>query len=179
MSVQRRAVAVTVAVVAVAALASCSSPPDYVGEVGTMVDAEGAMTVFVHTCGYDIDEVAVASDGDTVATFVPDAPFSDAQSFTLGEPAPSGWDASSEVQDAAMTTDPNATITVEVSQHDPGADEQFRGGEATMERLLDQQGRIVMGKPHKSGDQALTDPPEWDDACSHEYDSPETTGADG
>ncbi|HIW91917.1 MAG TPA: hypothetical protein H9870_09685 [Candidatus Corynebacterium avicola] len=175
---QRRYGAVSATLGTAAALASCGSPPDYVGEVGTMVDADGAMTVFVHTCGHDIDEVTVAADGDTIAPFVPDVPFSGAQSFALGGPAPSGWDASAETKTVPQDPDSAATITVDVTMHSPGTDVEFRSGEATMAGLTDQKDRIVMGTPHKSGDQSLTDPPEWDDACSHGRHSPEIKGAD-
>lgn len=145
-------------------LAACGQPT-FVGDSGTMEDESGRLTVFVNTCGEEIEGVTVASDGTTIAEYTPAEPASGAFTFVLGDPAPSepvSWDVS-EVGTA--TTDPDSKITVTPELSDADSNTQFRNAESTRSRISDSAGQIVVGKPHKSGDQTLAYPQDWEEIC--------------
>jgi hypothetical protein len=131
-----------------------------------MEDGSGRMNVFVDTCGEEITGVTVASNSTTIAEYTPDEPASGSFTFILGEPAPTepiSWDVS---ETRTPTSGPDSTITVTPTLHDPDSNTRFRTAESTRLTISDHAGKIVVGTPHKSGDQTLSTPHDWDEICS-------------
>lgn len=144
-------------------LASCGTDPSYVGKVGVLQDGSGTLQVFVNTCGYDVEEVWVGAGSASVADYTTEQAASGVFTFTPGDPPPESW----TVSESAPLPDLSDEDTVEVRVSLNGAppDTEHRSAEATGETLRLQQDRIVVGTPHKSGDQTLSSPADWAGLC--------------
>ncbi|WP_312777385.1 hypothetical protein [Corynebacterium variabile] len=164
----RKAPAAAATLLSALMLASCGADPDYVGKVGVLQDGSGTLQIFVNTCGYDVDEVSVEVGSAPVADYTTEQADSGVFTFTLGDPPPESW----SVSGSAPVTDLSAEDTVEVtvSLNAAPSDTEHRRAEANGETLRLEQDRIVVGTPHKSGDQTLSSPEDWAGLC--EQDQP-------